>query len=241
MGYSGSKNDWDPTFLNKLSTNHTLIVFDNRGIGGSHGSKNFTMEQFAKDAVELLNALNISKADVLGYSMGGMIAQELTLRYPDKVDDLIIYASNCGDVDQTYMPPEILLKQFSNINGTNDDIKERFVPYQFPNDWIKQYHENYTQIFESFDLPSNKTLQKQQSAIGNWSDGGGSWDRLNEIYKETLIIAGTADKIIPSINSEILKDKINGSKVEIFVGGGHALMFQFPEKLSEVINRFLAK
>lgn len=54
--------------------------------------------------------------------------------------------------------------------------------------------------------------------MGNWSKDGGSCNRLNEISKETLIIAGTVDKIIPSINSEILKDKINGSKVEIFIG-----------------------
>jgi pimeloyl-ACP methyl ester carboxylesterase len=63
----------------------------------------------------------------------------------------------------------------------------------------------------------------------------------NYIQQDTLIIAGTEDKVIPSINSEILKDKIEIGQLETFVGGGHALMFQFPERLSEVINTFLDK
>ena len=89
--------DWDPIFLKGLSTNHTVIVFDNRGMGNTTiGSKNFTIDQFAADNVGLLDALKINKSDVLGHSMGGMIAQQLTLNYSDKVDDLIIYASNCG-------------------------------------------------------------------------------------------------------------------------------------------------
>ena len=82
MGYSGSKNDWDQTFLNGLSKNHTVIVFDNRGIGNTTiGSKNFTIEQFAADSAGLLDALKINKSDVLGYSMGGMIAQQLTSKF----------------------------------------------------------------------------------------------------------------------------------------------------------------
>jgi pimeloyl-ACP methyl ester carboxylesterase len=90
------------------------------------------------------------------------------------------------------------------------------------------------------DLPTTNILEKQKDAIFKWIPIG-SCDRLSEISQDTLIIVGTSDKIIPSINSEIFKDKIKGAKVETFVGGGHALMFQFPERLSEVINTFLDK
>jgi pimeloyl-ACP methyl ester carboxylesterase len=90
------------------------------------------------------------------------------------------------------------------------------------------------------DLPTTNILEKQKDAIFKWIPIG-SCDRLSEISQDTLIIVGTSNKIIPSINSEIFKDKIKGAKVETFVGGGHALMFQFPERLSEVINTFLDK
>ena len=241
MGYSGSKNDWDPTFLDRLSANHKVVVFDNRGVSNRTLGKNYTINQLAADAKGLLDVLNITKVDILGYSMGGMIAQELTLQHKDKVDDLIIYASYCGTKNQTYVPPDELLLQFGDINGTEDEIKKRFVPYQFPKDWMEQNTEKYDKIFSSFKLPSKETLQKQQKAMFDWIDKGGSCERLKDIQQDTLIIAGTADKVIPSINSEILKDKIERAQLETFVGGGHALMFQFPERLSKVINTFLDK
>ena len=119
MGYSGSKDDWDPTFLTGLSTNHTVIIFDNRGVSDSTlGTKDYTIKQLAEDIVGLLNVLNINKADILGYSMGGMVAQQLTLDHGDRVDDLILYATHCGNIDQTYNPPQKLVKQFNNLNET---------------------------------------------------------------------------------------------------------------------------
>ena len=241
MGYSGSKNDWDPTFLTGLSTNHTVIIFDNRGVSDSTlGTKDYTINQLAEDIVGLLNVLNINKADILGYSMGGMVAQQLTLDHGDRVDDLILYATHCGNIDQTYNPPEKLVKQFNNLNGTENDIKQRFVPYQFSNSWINQNRDSYDQIFNSFKLPPNNVLEKQKDAIFKWILKG-TCDRLSQISHDTLIIVGTADKILPSINSEIFKDKIKEAKVETFVEGGHALMFQFPERLSSVIDTFLGK
>lgn len=241
MGFSGSKNDWDPTFLKGLSTNHTVIIFDNRGISESTlGTEDYTINQLAEDIVGLLNVLNINKVDILGYSMGGMIAQQLALDHENRVDDLIIYASYCGTYDQAYYPPDKLVKQFGDLSGTEDDIKQRFVPYQFSNSWINQNRISYDRIFDSVDLPAINILEKQKDAIIKWIPIG-TCDRLSQISHDTLIIVGTADKIIPSVNSEIFKDKIKGAKVETFAEGGHGLMFQFPERLSEVINIFLDK
>ena len=243
MGYSGSKNDWDPTFLKGLSANHTVIIFDNRGVPNSTlGRENYTIDQLAQDTAGLLNTLNINKADILGYSMGGMIAQELTLKNANKVDDLIIYASHCGGI-QSFYPSLDLLALYTNLNGTEEDIKNRFVPYQFPRSWIDENRDLFNKILASFDLPPTNILVHQKNAIGNWTDwkGAGNCDQLNEISKDTLIVVGTEDKIIPSNNSQILKNKIKGAELEQFIGGGHALMFQFPERLSKVINTFLDK
>jgi len=83
-GYSFAMDSWDPTLLGTLASNHTVIVFDNRGIGNTtSGNEKFSIEQFANDAAGLLQALNIKKADVLAWSLGGRIAQELTLNYPE--------------------------------------------------------------------------------------------------------------------------------------------------------------
>ena len=241
MGYSGSKDDWDQTFITRLSVNHSVIVFDNRGVSDSTlGTKYYTINQLAEDIVGLLNDLNINQVDILGYSMGGMVAQQLTLDHADRVDDLILYATHCGTIDQTYNPPQKLLEQFGNLTDKPNDNKQRFVPYQFPTSWINENRDFYDQIFNSFKLPPNNVLEKQKEAMFKWISPG-SCDKLSKISQDTLIIVGTADKIIPSINSEIFKDKIKGAEVQTFVDGGHALMFQFPERLNKEIHTFLNK
>lgn len=236
MGYSGSKNDWDPIFLDKLSENHTVIVFDNRGVGNTtNGTKTFSIEQFAEDTKGLLDALKINKSDVLGYSMGGMIAQELILQHPDKVDDLIIYASNCG-TNQSFYPSPERLQQYSNLTGTEEDIKNRFVPYQFPDEWREKNYNHYNEIFASLKLPPKEILKEQINAMGNWT---GTCNCLKYMNQDTLVVVGTDDQILPSKNSLLLTQKIPGAWLAQFKEGGHALMFQYPERLSSIVNTFL--
>ena len=235
MGYSGSKNDWDPTFLNGLSKNHTVIVFDNRGIGNTTiGSKNFTIEQFAADSAGLLDALKINKSDVLGYSMGGMIAQQLTLNFPDKVDDLIIYASYCGG-NQSIQPSKQVLQQFTNLSGSEEDIEKRVTPLLFTPTWIKQ-NPDYMKKLASSALPPIHILQQQGQAIFSWK---GTCDKLKEIFQDTLIVTGTNDLLIPSTNSIMMVEKIPGAWLAQFKDGGHALMSQYPERSSAIVNTFL--
>jgi pimeloyl-ACP methyl ester carboxylesterase len=236
MGYAGSMYAWDPVFLKELSTNHTVIIFDNRGIGNTTvGSKNFTIQQFATDSAGLLNTLKINKSNVLGYSMGGMIAQQLTLDYPDKVNDLIIYASYCGG-NQSIPPNRELFSQMTNRSASTDDIKKRIIPLLFTSNWIKQ-NPDYLEKFASFVFPPMDILERQGKAIFSW---GGICDLLKDISQETLIVTGTNDLILPSyIDSIMLIEKIPGAWLAQFKGGGHALMSQYPEKLSAIVNTFL--
>lgn len=237
MGYSGSMNSWDPTFLQGIAANHTVIVFDNRGVGGSEsGTKNFTIDQFSNDTVGLLNALNISKSDVLGYSMGGMIAQELALKHPTKVDDLILYGTACGGNQSTLAEPDVF-RVLSDKCGSVEDQKKRWIPLQLTEKWIKE-HPNYLEKFKSVDYPSDEILKLQDSAIFSWFKYG-VCDQLEDISQDTLVIAGTQDRVIPYNNSRLLTEKIPGSVLVPIEEGGHKLMFQFPEKLSSEVNKFL--
>ncbi len=93
-GASDSMDAWDPSFLTAISSNHTVIVFDQRGIGNTTvGSKPYTYQTLANDSAGLLDAIKIPKADVMGYSLGGHIAQAFTISYPEKVNSVIIVAS----------------------------------------------------------------------------------------------------------------------------------------------------
>ena len=91
-GVGGSMDDWEPTILRELSSNHTVIIFDNRGVGNTTaGTKQFSIQQFANDSAGLLDALKIQKADVMGHSMGSFITQQLTLTHPEKVNSLCLF------------------------------------------------------------------------------------------------------------------------------------------------------
>jgi len=222
-------------FLKGLYVNHTVIVFDNHGIGNTTvGSKNFSIDQFVKDSTGLLDALKINKFDILGYSLGGMIAQKLALNYQGKVDDLIIYASYCGGNQSTPPNPD-MFNQVTNQSASTDDLKKRIIPLLFTQDWIKQ-NTDYLEKFASFELPPAEILKRQADVIFS---SEGICDQLKDISQDTLVVTGTNDLVLSSANSMILIEKIPGAWLAQFKDGGHALMFQYPERLIKVINTFL--
>ena len=147
-GASDGMDPWDPSFPRSLSSNHTVIVFDSRGLGNTTmGSKPYSMQQLANDAAGLLDALKISKADVLGYSLGSFIAQQFTIMYPDKVNTLTLVASSCGGKDNTPKPPEFLKlqseivnKSLNNVSISQEEMKE-FVSASVGAGWIRLHPE----------------------------------------------------------------------------------------------------
>ena len=130
-GASDSMDAWDPSFLTRLSSNHTVITFDSRGIANTTtGTKPYSMQQLANDTAGLLDALKIPKADVMGYSLGSYIAQAFTTSYPEKVNNLILVAATCGGEDGIPAPPEfmkmqneVVNKSVNNIPTTADEMK----------------------------------------------------------------------------------------------------------------------
>jgi pimeloyl-ACP methyl ester carboxylesterase len=121
-GYSMTMDMWDPIVLDKLSSNHAIIIFDNRGIGNTTaGIKPSSIQQFANDTAGLIDALSIKKpVDILGLSMGGFIAQELTLLHPEKVNKLIIHASSCGGKQS--LPPQVSPEVMTSMISGNATV-----------------------------------------------------------------------------------------------------------------------
>ncbi len=112
-GGSSDMNDWETSSLGNLSSNHTVIIFDNRGVGNTTiGSKPYTIQQLANDTVGLLDVLKIQKADVLG----SYVIQQLTIMYPNKVNSLVLVGSSCGGKDHIPKPPELIKLQSEITN-----------------------------------------------------------------------------------------------------------------------------
>jgi pimeloyl-ACP methyl ester carboxylesterase len=131
------------------------------------GTGPFTIDQFANDTVGLLDALNIRKADFLGFSMASFIAQQLTLAHPEKVNRLVLYAASCGGQGAFPQTPEVagIISDF--VNNSTENIIE-FLSITFPPEWIKT-HPNYLEpILKTTEIVPSTTLVKQFNAVEDW-------------------------------------------------------------------------
>ena len=238
MGYSGTMDVWDPDALEALSEKYEVIIFDNRGMGETTaGTREFTIKQFAEDTAAFMDALGIEKANVLGWSMGTLIAQELVLDYPQKVGKLILYAADPGG-EQTIQPSEEVIQKMTDTSGTPEERAERLWETMVPEEWLKTHPEYLKEIFTgTMEKVSPEAVGKQAEAIMTWP---GSYDRLPQIKSETLLVTGTEDVNAPTENSYIMVEQIPGSWLVNFKDGGHALMFQYPEDFANIILDFLA-
>lgn len=235
-GYSFAMDSWDPTLLETLASNHTVIVFNNRGIGNTtSGTKQFSIEQFANDTTGLLEALDIRKADVLAWSLGGVIAQELVHNQPGSVGKLVLYASTCGG-KESVPPSQEVQNALANATGTAEDRIARVVPLFFPQEWRNENPNYLNYIPKTTETIPNQTLSKQLEAVANWA---GACDGLKNITQPTLVIVGTDDAATPAANSIVMTELIPGSWLVQIKGGGHGLMYQYPEQFSNIVETFL--
>ncbi len=236
-GFSQTMDMWDPIVLDKLSSNHTIIIFDNRGIGNTTaGNKSPSIPQFANDTARLIYALGIKKpVDILGLSMGGLVAQELALLHPEKVNRLIIHASSCGGKES--LSPQVSPQVLRNMISGNASA-DTFLSTLFPKQWIQQ-HTDYIQ--KNFVFPmgkvSKESLQRQFEATSKWT---GVCNRLPSITKPTLVITGSEDITSPPANSILIVEKIPGAWLVQIKGGGHGVMFQYPQQFASILETFLS-
>ena len=235
-GGGATMDMWSPLLLEKLiSANYRVIIFENRGVGESTaGTKKFSISQFANDTAGLLDALRISKADVLGWSLGGFIAQQLALTSPDKVDNLILYATSCGGPNDRPTPPE-LMQIVTNSSISPQERMQKVLPFLFlPASWFKA-HPDYLNYFHiPRETTSYRILQKELEAATTWT---GTCNALSNITQPTLVIVGADDDAAPdSLN---LAEKIPGSWLIRIGTSGHGLMYQHPDVFNRLLITFL--
>ena len=236
MGYSGEKEFWSELLIDELSKLYRVIIFDNRGIGGSTSSnKEFTIELFAEDTKNFIDALGIDKANILGWSMGTYIAQELVLKYADIVNKLIMVSAGCGGKESISASQDVI-DELVDTPGTLQEIGERFIKLLFPPEFLKS-HGDMRWIYSNIKRePQLKNIQMQGKALEKWK---GDCDRLRNIKKPVLLITGCEDIIIPPENSFVICERIPDSWLIQLKDAGHGLMFQHPKRLNDIIKLFL--
>jgi pimeloyl-ACP methyl ester carboxylesterase len=250
-GLSDGMDAW-PSFLKGLSSNHTVIVFDSRGIGNTTASsKPYTIQLLANDTAGLMDALKIQQANAFGYSMGGIIDQQVAVTHPEKFNRLILVATTCGGKESIPPSPqlaklgrEVINKLLNNIPITPQEIK-LMAPTALGPAWIKLHPESLETLPEAKDLHTNiplNTLVQQCKVVENWraTNWSGICDELSKISNPTLIITETDDFTMAPANSLILAGKIPEACLVQIKDAGHAVMVQYPDEISKILNTFIS-
>jgi 3-oxoadipate enol-lactonase len=232
LGYGG--RGWGPT-LDLLAEDFTAAAFDNRGFGASDAPPGpYSVRELADDACAVLDAVGFERAHVVGASLGGMIAQELALAHPARIEKLVLACTTPGGLGAYPMPartvslmleapttpPDLALRRFVENalgDGSSEHLVEQIVSYRTAN-------------------PPDLAGWQAQAAAGATHD---AFDRIAGIAAPTLVIHGTEDAVVDTRNAELLAERIPGARLELLTGCGHLPFWEEPERFSRIIKEFL--
>ncbi len=226
--------------INDLSRDIKLITYDNRGVGKSDKpSYPYTMDLFAEDLKAVIDAVNVEKCHILGVSMGGMIAMQFALKYPNRVKSLILVATHHGGKEIIPPPLETLQAMFGPIPPNIKDERDLYrykMKYAFSKKWYEENQDLLNQLIElriSEPQPP-EAYMNQASAVFNFDLSR----EVSKIHSPTLIIHGDEDMVVPIGNAYMLHEKILNSTLIIFRGAGHLLHIEKANIFNDVVRIF---
>ena len=244
-GYGASLIGWNKAVVDGLAAHHRVILFDNRGAGRSDKpSEPYTMAQFADDAAAVLDAVGVEAAHVFGVSMGGMIAQHFALLHAQRVRGLILGCTvPAGPGNPNIVSPADEVVAVLMAPRTDDfaqDMRNMW-PILYSPRFIeerKNWLEDELQEKLSYPSAPQYALECQMYAMSATHD---VIDRLGEITQSTLALTGTADILVPPVNSRLLAERIPHARLVEYAGAGHDFLDEVGEQVVDDIVRFLAE
>ena len=223
QGVGANGTHWGEPFLAELERDFELILYDHRGIGRSAPLRGggMTVAGLAADALALLDALEIDAAHVLGISMGGMVAQELALAAPGRVGTLILGATSCGGTQARATAPEVVQRLTTVALSRDRELMLR-TGFELV---VSRQHASDPAHFAQFvaaakQFPATVPVLLAQKGAADAHD---AYSRLRGLRVPTLVIHGTADELLASINGGLVASLIPGARLELLEGVGHLL------------------
>jgi pimeloyl-ACP methyl ester carboxylesterase len=230
--FRGGLDNWDPAVTDGLAKGGEVILFNNAGVASSGGEPADTMVGMAKHVIAFIDALDLAKVDILGFSTGGFVAQRVALERPDLVHRLILAGTGPeGGEGMIGYPPEITRHAIQEVPTEENFLTLFFSPtptsqaagHAF---WVRR-HERADQ-----DVPSSPAaMGAQAAAIAAWGvvPATDRYANLEEIDHPTLVVNGKEDVMVPTINSFILQQHLPNATLILYPDSGHAAIFQFPD------------
>jgi pimeloyl-ACP methyl ester carboxylesterase len=242
-GFGVTMAEWDPLFVERLARGRRTVVFDNRGMGNSTGSvAGLTIERLARDTVALIRTLKLGRADLIGWSMGGSIAQRVALDAPRRVGRLVLASANAGS-PRAVQPSDEVVAVLTNPDTT----PEQMLTVLFPPDrhaaaeaWMARIAAQPNLAAADFATPP-VTMAAQSLAAGpRWyGRGDGTLGQLWRLRAPTLIAYGKDDVIVAPSNAMLIDSRIPHAAIKGYTDAGHAFLFQDPTGVAARFAAFL--
>jgi pimeloyl-ACP methyl ester carboxylesterase len=222
-----------------LARNFRVITFDNRDTGrSSRVAMPYAVASMAEDAVAVLDAAGAERAHVYGLSLGGMVAQELALHHPDRVEALVLGATSPGG-RAAALPAPLPMTFFARagLMGT-EEAEWAAVPYTYAEATRRLHAERIAENIKRrlSTSPSTMTYLHQAAAVATHS----TFERLDEIASPTLVLHGAEDLAVPPQNARLLAERIPGAELKLQPGAGHLYFIDEP-RVDREIARFLLR
>jgi pimeloyl-ACP methyl ester carboxylesterase len=239
--FRGTMDDWDPAVVDGLAAERPVVLFDAPGIGRSTGETPDTIAGMARDALAVLDALALTRVDVLGFCLGGMIAQQILFDRPASIRRAVL-AGTGGPGAAGMFNPEVTLEAMRVPVDPEALMLLLFRPTAAAHAAARRHRERTTARAGRGPEAGRPTLRAQLAAIRAWGETNGEvFARLKRIEQPVLVVNGTHDVVIPSFNAYALSQQIPGAQLILYPDAGHGALFQYPEWFVHDALRFLAR
>jgi 3-oxoadipate enol-lactonase len=219
-----------------LDQHYRTIALDNRGVGRSSMPEGpYPIETMASDALAVLDAAGVDRAHVFGISMGGMIAQELTLQHPDRVRSLLLGCTACGGPLAVRAEQEATKMLTARGEMTPEQAAEAAIPFIYDAATPRTIIDEDLNVRRPW-FPRGEAYRAQLAGIFAWE----AYSRLDRIKAPTLVIHGENDRLVPPGNGELIAQRISGSQLVILKKASHIFPADQPAAAHEAILNFLA-
>jgi pimeloyl-ACP methyl ester carboxylesterase len=236
--FSGTMDDWDPAVVNGLAKDRPVVVFDNTGVGKSSGKTPDNVLQMATDAARFISALGLKNVDLLGYSLGGLVAQQLAVDHPELVRKLVLAGTAPQGGEEHLL--KVLGEAFSQ--GPSDPkLYLFFTQSEVSQAAGRAFLERANARKVDRDPPSGPEITDPQAkAIITWcATKDPEHSILKAISQPVLVVNGSNDIMLPAENSYVMFKHLRDAKLMLYPDSGHGALFQYVEDFVYQTTRFL--
>ena len=241
--FRGNLDNWDPLLVDTIAAHREVILLDNTGVGLSSGTVPVTVTEMARDAIAFLDALQIDRIDLLGYSLGGMVAQEIALLRPRHVRRIVLAGTGPRGGQQMHgWIFDIERTANASDNGIDDLLHLFFEVTDTSRALGREYIQRAFSRVDGADRQNGPQVARAQyDAIVEWGIPDPTrLNRLAGITQPTLVANGANDMMIPTINSQLLADHLPNARLRIYPDAAHGFLFQYPRQFAELVTEFLS-